>query len=478
MVGLKASSIDCLRILTQLSDSSKVDSTFRHSAEVSESYVMLGEMGEEGEEGEEGEDAQKGSLPHPKTRHLLKKPVLQLPSRMVSKQEASLEDSLNTSSMPGGLEDRAGLPGSFVPVLDEILAEAGGREQEKEKPGEGLKQEQEKERPGGGLEQEKERPGEGLEQEQEKEGPVSLTQKLRAFRRKPQDRKKASSRRTCGLVEDLAECPDVHLPRLLGSTGQGGKRTAEDRTVTGQKTTTGGAAVTLPVSEIGQAGDDRDIEPDARSTLETKSLPQDCLSHILKTGNPVQVEQRTGLINPQDHKPAVLSCKDEASDHKIRDQPEASLKQETCLIEDIRPDSLPLDTLTKILDAIKEREEHPEDQKPDDAKPANPELDDVNAEAAAARWATIIPLIGGSAIGCHQATGSKPVVHLTYSEVIHPHTLPHILLPPSYTPSPPLDTLLHSPTPSYPQSPLPDIILPVPGQLLPPGFLLAGRSLC
>jgi len=32
------------------------------------------------------------------------------------------------------------------------------------------------------------------------------------------------------------------------------------------------------------------------------------------------------------------------------------------------------------------------------------------------RWATIIPLIGGSAIGCAMATGSKPIVHLTYTE--------------------------------------------------------------
>ena len=32
------------------------------------------------------------------------------------------------------------------------------------------------------------------------------------------------------------------------------------------------------------------------------------------------------------------------------------------------------------------------------------------------RWATIIPLIGGSAIGSAQATGTKPVVHLTYDE--------------------------------------------------------------
>ena len=318
---------------------------------------------------------------------------------MVSKQEAFLEDSLNTPSMPGGLEDRIGLPGSFAPVLDEILAEEGGMEQEKEqeqeRPGGG--QEQEKERPAGGLEleEEKERPVGGLEQEQEKkrpagglkqekeqeqERPVSLTQKLRAFRRRPQDRKKPSSLRPRAIVE------------------------------------------------LGQAGSDLDIKPDACSTQETWpalevdpfSLPPDYLTHILKTRDPAQVEQRTELLNPQDHKPAVLSCEDETSDCKVRDQPEASLKQETCLIEDIRPASLPLDTLTKILDAIKEREEQHEDQKPEDAKPANPKLDDVNPEVAPARWATIIPLIGGSAIGCEQATGSKPVVHLTYSEVILP----------------------------------------------------------
>ena len=31
------------------------------------------------------------------------------------------------------------------------------------------------------------------------------------------------------------------------------------------------------------------------------------------------------------------------------------------------------------------------------------------------RWGTIIPLIGGSAIGCEQATGTLPDFHLSYS---------------------------------------------------------------
>ena len=30
------------------------------------------------------------------------------------------------------------------------------------------------------------------------------------------------------------------------------------------------------------------------------------------------------------------------------------------------------------------------------------------------KWATIIPLIGGSAVGCSQATGNKPQYHLSY----------------------------------------------------------------
>ena len=31
------------------------------------------------------------------------------------------------------------------------------------------------------------------------------------------------------------------------------------------------------------------------------------------------------------------------------------------------------------------------------------------------KWATIIPLVGGSAIGCYNATGSKPLYHLSFS---------------------------------------------------------------
>ena len=31
------------------------------------------------------------------------------------------------------------------------------------------------------------------------------------------------------------------------------------------------------------------------------------------------------------------------------------------------------------------------------------------------RWGTIIPLIGGSAIGCKEATGTLPAFHLSYS---------------------------------------------------------------
>lgn len=31
------------------------------------------------------------------------------------------------------------------------------------------------------------------------------------------------------------------------------------------------------------------------------------------------------------------------------------------------------------------------------------------------KWATMIPLIGGSALGCEKATGAKPKYHLSYS---------------------------------------------------------------
>ena len=31
------------------------------------------------------------------------------------------------------------------------------------------------------------------------------------------------------------------------------------------------------------------------------------------------------------------------------------------------------------------------------------------------RWGTMIPLIGGSAIGCAKATGNLPLFHLSYS---------------------------------------------------------------
>ena len=31
------------------------------------------------------------------------------------------------------------------------------------------------------------------------------------------------------------------------------------------------------------------------------------------------------------------------------------------------------------------------------------------------KWATMIPLIGGSALGCEKATGAKPQYHLSYS---------------------------------------------------------------
>ena len=30
------------------------------------------------------------------------------------------------------------------------------------------------------------------------------------------------------------------------------------------------------------------------------------------------------------------------------------------------------------------------------------------------RWGTIIPLIGGSAVGCFKSTGVKPLFHLSY----------------------------------------------------------------
>ena len=31
------------------------------------------------------------------------------------------------------------------------------------------------------------------------------------------------------------------------------------------------------------------------------------------------------------------------------------------------------------------------------------------------KWGTIIPLVGGSAIGCYKATNKKPEYHLSYS---------------------------------------------------------------
>ena len=34
---------------------------------------------------------------------------------------------------------------------------------------------------------------------------------------------------------------------------------------------------------------------------------------------------------------------------------------------------------------------------------------------AAPRWGTMIPLIGGSALGCERATGVRPLFHLSYS---------------------------------------------------------------
>ena len=37
------------------------------------------------------------------------------------------------------------------------------------------------------------------------------------------------------------------------------------------------------------------------------------------------------------------------------------------------------------------------------------------SETEKIRWGTIIPLIGGSAVGCQQATGQLPDFHLSYS---------------------------------------------------------------
>ena len=37
------------------------------------------------------------------------------------------------------------------------------------------------------------------------------------------------------------------------------------------------------------------------------------------------------------------------------------------------------------------------------------------AEKADVRWGTMIPLIGGSALGCERATGVRPLFHLSYT---------------------------------------------------------------
>jgi len=34
------------------------------------------------------------------------------------------------------------------------------------------------------------------------------------------------------------------------------------------------------------------------------------------------------------------------------------------------------------------------------------------------RWGTIIPLIGGSALGCQAAAGTKPLFHITYKPFV------------------------------------------------------------
>ena len=40
--------------------------------------------------------------------------------------------------------------------------------------------------------------------------------------------------------------------------------------------------------------------------------------------------------------------------------------------------------------------------------------DDIYEEEKPLRWGTIIPLIGGSALGCKESTGVLPLFHLSY----------------------------------------------------------------
>ena len=51
-----------------------------------------------------------------------------------------------------------------------------------------------------------------------------------------------------------------------------------------------------------------------------------------------------------------------------------------------------------------------------DSNPYSPVPDPQDPAERRMKWGTIIPLIGGSAIGCYKATGTMPFFHLTYSE--------------------------------------------------------------
>ena len=43
------------------------------------------------------------------------------------------------------------------------------------------------------------------------------------------------------------------------------------------------------------------------------------------------------------------------------------------------------------------------------------DLPQMGVVGGAPRWGTMIPLIGGSALGCERATGVRPLFHLSYT---------------------------------------------------------------
>ena len=43
------------------------------------------------------------------------------------------------------------------------------------------------------------------------------------------------------------------------------------------------------------------------------------------------------------------------------------------------------------------------------------DLPQIGLGGGAPRWGTMIPLIGGSALGCERATGVRPLFHLSYT---------------------------------------------------------------